>query len=440
VTRDRRLLVSSGIVASGFAASKILGLLREVLIARTFGTTGELDAFFAATSFADLLFAVLAGGSLASVFIPVFSTFLVRDESARLAGWHFASAVVTDVFFVVAVFAALGALFAVPLVEHVLAPGFAPAQRALTVEIMRLVLISTVIFGVSGTLTGILHAHQHFVLPAFAPSLYNLGIIVGAVWLAPHFGILGLAYGVVAGSAAHLLIQVPALVRHRARFFWTFGRGQTAMRDLIGLLGPRMVTMLVVRATWVLMTNLASRLGEGSVSALSYAYSLWQFPETLIGTAIALAAFPRLSEHVARNDADAFRATYRRALMAILGLAIPATLALAVFAEPLVALVFARGAFGSASVALVATVLQFYALAIVGESLLELTARVFYARHDARTPMFVALVTMLLRAGMMLWWSAWWGAPGLALAYAVGAILEGGTLGWLARAPTRKID
>ncbi|MEW5719324.1 MAG: murein biosynthesis integral membrane protein MurJ, partial [Chloroflexota bacterium] len=430
---DRRLLISSAIVAAGFFSSKVFGLLREILIARAFGTGGDLDAFFAATQFSDLLFAVVAGGALASVFIPVFSGFLSRDDAARRAGWEFASAVVTDVFLVVTLFALAGMIFAAPLADHLLAPGFPAARRALTADLLRLVLLSTIIFGVSGTLTGILHAHNHFVLPALAPSLYNLGIIAGVVWLAPRFGIFGLAYGVVAGSALHLAIQLPGLARHGARYFLTLGLRQSGMQNLLALLGPRVVTMFVVRATWIAMTNLASRLGEGSVSALSYAYSLWQFPESLIGTAIALAAFPRLAAYAAEGKRDELRAVYNRALVAILGLAIPAALALILFARPLVALVLQRGAFGGASTELVATVLQFYALAVVGESLLELTARVFYAQKNALTPMFVALAAMALRVALMIAWSEWLGAPGIALAYAVGVIAEGGALGWLAR-------
>ena len=429
---DRRLLISSAIVAGGFLASKILGLLREILIARAFGTRGDLDAFFAATQFSDLLFAVIAGGALASVFIPVFSGYLVRDETSRRAGWEFASAVVNDVFLAVTLFSIIGMLFAPQIVEHWLAPGFSTERRALTADLLRLVLLSTIIFGVSGTLTGILHAHNHFILPAVAPSLYNLGIIAGAVWLAPRFGIFGLAYGVVAGSAAHLLIQIPGLIRHRARFVPTLGLRLSATRDLVTLLGPRIVTMLVVRVTWIVMTNFASRLGEGSVSALSYAYSLWQFPESLIGTAIALAVFPRLAARAAEGKLAELRALYRIALVSILGLAIPAMLALIVFARPLVSLLFERGAFGGGSTDLVATVLQFYALAVAGESLLELTARIFYAQRDARTPMFVAIAAMTIRVALMGWWSAF-GAPGLALAYAVGVALEGGALAGLAQ-------
>ena len=432
---DRRLLISSAIVSAGFFASKALGLLREIIIARTFGTSGDLDAFFAATSFSDLLFAVVAGGALASVFIPVFSGFVAGEnaEQTRHEGWQFASAVINDVFLVVTLFSILGMIFATPITDHLLAPGFAPGQRALTANLLRIILFSTMIFGVSGTLTGILHAHNHFILPSLAPSLYNLGIIAGALWLAPRWGIAGLAYGVVAGSAMHLLIQLPGLVRFGARYFLTLGLRQASVHHLVALFGPRVVTMGVVRLTWLMMTNFASRLDAGSVSALNYAYSIWQFPETLIGTAIALAAFPRLSAYAAQGDTVKLRATYRIALVSILGLAIPATLVLIIFAQPIVALLLQRGAFSSASTQIVATVLQLYSLAIVGESLLELTARIFYAQHNSRTPMVVAIIAMTIRIALMAWWSGIFGASGIALAYAVGVLIEGGALWWLAR-------
>ena len=423
----------SAIVAGGFLASKALGLLREILIARTFGARGDLDAFFAATQFSDLLFAVIAGGSLASVFIPVFSGYLARDATALRAGWQFASAVINAVFLVVALFALGTLILAQPITEHWLAPGFAPAQRTLTAELLRLVLVSTIIFSVSGMFTGILHAHNRFVLPALAPALYNLGIIAGVLYLAPAFGVFGLAYGVVAGSALHLAIQLPGLWRCGAQYTLTLGGHTAGMRRLLVLLGPRIVTMLGVRATWIVMTNLASRLDEGSIAALGYAYAIWQLPETLIGTAIALAVFPRLSAQFAAQQSAALRATYRSALAAILGLAIPATLALIAFAQPIVALFLQRGAFDATATARVAVVLQWYALAVVGEALLELTARIFYARQNSVTPMIVALGAMTVRVGLMLAWHASLGAAGLALAYAIGVLLEGIVLGWLGK-------
>lgn len=438
ILADRRLLASSLIVAGGFFLGKVLGLFREVLVAQAFGTGGDLDAFIAATSFSDLLFAVVAGGAVASVFIPVFSGYLVRDEAARIEGWRFASAVVNDIFLAVTLFSLLGMLFAPRIVGMYLAPGFPPERQALTAELLRLVLVSTIVFGVSGTITGVLHAHSHFLLPALSTPLYNLAIIGSALFLVPFLGIWGLTYGLIAGSALHLLIQVPALIRHRARYSLTLGTRQAGVHMLLRLMGPRVVTMAVVRVNTVIMTAFASHLAEGSVSALGFAYSLWQFPETLIGTAIALAVFPRLSARAAEGNAAELRKTYRGALFSIVALAAPAALVTVAFARPIVALLFQRGAFGQGSTEVVATVLQFYALAILGESLLELTARIFYAQKDARTPMWVAIATMAVRALLMLWWSEPLGAPGLALAYAVGVTLEGSALYALARRRTSR--
>lgn len=205
------------------------------------------------------------------------------------------------------------------------------------------------------------------------------------------------------------------------------------MGELLRLLGPRIVTTNVVSLTRLIMNNLASFLSVGSISALSYAYMLWQFPETLIGTAIAVAVFPRLSRRVAADDEAGFRRLFRMALFTILALAIPSAFVAIVFAQPIVSLVLERGAFDAASTALVVPVLQFYALAIVGEAVLELVARSFYAQHDSKTPMFVALGAMALRVGLMVWWRDSLGASGLALAYAVGVCAEAGALWVLAR-------
>jgi putative peptidoglycan lipid II flippase len=205
------------------------------------------------------------------------------------------------------------------------------------------------------------------------------------------------------------------------------------MRELLRLLGPRIVTTNLGSITRLFTNTIASFLPVGSISALGYAYSLWQFPETLIGTAIAVAVFPRLAQRVAAKDTRGFQRLYRISLCTILALAIPAALVAIFFAQPIVAFVLQRGAFDAQSTAQVAGVLQFYALAIVGEAVLELVARVFYAKHDSKTPMFVAIGAMFLRIGLMLWWRNSLGAGGLALAYAVGVCGEAGALWLLAR-------
>ncbi len=428
----RRLSLYTAIVGGGFMSSFVLGYLRDRIIAHAFGTSPSLDAYYAAFNFPDLLFALIPGGALASVFIPVLSTYLV-DESKRDEGWKLASAVINDVFLVVAVLAFLAAIGAPWLVAHVIAPGFDATRLALASDLMRLVLISTLIFSLSGVITGILQAHNSFLLPALAPSFYNLGIIAGALFLAPRFGVYGLAYGVVGGSLLHLLIQVPGLIRQRARYFMVLGLRSGGLGELVLLFIPRLVTLGVVRVNMVLMTNLASGLAAGSIAGLNFAYRIWQFPESLIGTAIALAVFPTLSALAAQNAQKQLRRTFDITMGIILALAIPATVLVVVLARPVVSLLFQGGAFQGGSTDLVAGILQLYGLAVIGESALELAARIFYAQHDTRTPMFVALVAMALRAALMFAWVNTLGAAGLGLAYAIGVSVEAGTLYVIAR-------
>jgi putative peptidoglycan lipid II flippase len=433
ILSDRRLVLSSGIVAGGILATKLLGYVRVSVVAGAFGTSAAYDAFRAANSFSDLLDSVIAGTTLASVFIPIFSSYLVRDRASRDEAWRFASATLNSMFIVITLLSGLAMIIAAPIVEHILAPGFPLDQRALTVQLLQLALISAIVFGISGTITGILHAHNFFILPALAGPVHNLSMIVSVILLAPRFGIFGLAYGVILGSIMTVVVQVPGLVRVGGRYFLTLGWRQASMFRLAALFGPRVLTTMVVQLSRVFMVNLASRLGEGSVGGLDYAYSLWQFPETLIGTAIALAVFPRLAARAAEGNLKELGATYKRSLISIVGLALPATLMLVLFARPIITLLLRRGAFGEASTDLVTSILQFYALAVFGESLLELTSRIFYAQQDARTPMFVAIVTMLVRIALMLALYQPLGAPGLALAYAMGVSLEAGALYMIAR-------
>ena len=416
---------------AGFLTSKVVGLVREMAIARAFGTSGELDAYYAAFNLPDLLFALISGGALASVFIPVLAGYLTRED--RSSAWRLSNAILNGVFAIVALLGLATGLAAPILVSRVLAPGFSPWQQALTVDLMRLLLLSTLIFALSGVVMGILHAHQHFLLPAVAPLLYNLGIIGGALFLAPSIGVYGLALGVVAGAAMHLMVQVPALIRHQAHWSATLGLTDPGLRRVVELMGPRVLTLGVVRLNFLVMTNLASHLGEGSVSALNYAWLAMQLPQSILGTAIAIALFPTLSELAARNERDSLRSTLSTALQAILALTIPAAVGLILLGQPLIQLLFQRGAFQAISTQAVCWALQFYALGLIGHSALEVVARIFYAQQDTKTPLAVAAGAMvahlLLSLGLMRVFSH----GGLALANSIAVTLEVAGLLWIAR-------
>jgi putative peptidoglycan lipid II flippase len=200
----RQIARAAGLVMALFVLSRLTGLAREMIIGAQFGTSAELDAYLAAFRLPDLLFQLAAGGALGSAFIPTFTDYLTRQD--RHGAWRLASGVANLVLTIMTAIAVLAAVLAPWLVREVIAPGFDSAQQALTVRLMRLMLVTPVVFGISGLVMSALNAHQHFLLPAAAPIIYNLAIIGGALGLAPRLGVIGLAVGVVAGSVLHLAV------------------------------------------------------------------------------------------------------------------------------------------------------------------------------------------------------------------------------------------
>jgi putative peptidoglycan lipid II flippase len=398
-----RIARSTGLVMGALAAAKVVGLVRQRTVAGVFGTGAQYDAYVAADVVPGLLFTLLAGGALAHAFIPVLSGYLARDD--RDGTMRLASGVINTVFLLVAALAGLVALVAPVLVRAAwgVGPGFDPAQQALTTQLMRIFLFSTLIFAVSSIFSGILHAHQHFLLPALAPIAYDVGIIFGALILAPRLGIFGLAWGAVIGALLHAGLQVPGLAIYHVRWRPLLGWTNPALWRVGVLMIPRVVDLLMARMSiqWI-NANIASRLGEGSVSALNYAWQLMQMPETIIGTSIAIVIFPTMAELAGRKDVESQRRALSGSLRAILGLTLPAAVGLLVLGRPAIQILFQGGEFTAQSTDLVFWALQFYALGLITHSLLEVTVRAFFAQQDTLTPLIVSFFTTALNIGLAL--------------------------------------
>jgi putative peptidoglycan lipid II flippase len=394
---------STLIVMGGLAASIVIGLVRQRIIAATFGTSAVLDAYTAANSWPELLFTILSGGALAFAFIPVYTTFLNREDDQ--AGNHLFSQVVNTVLLLIGVAALILAVFAPSLVRAPwgIAPHFPSEIQTLTAQIMRILLISTVIFAISSILTGTLHAHQHFLMPAIAPSMYSLGIILGALLLAPTMGIFGLAWGAVLGAILHFLIQIPTIIFRGVRWHPSFGWNNPALQRVAVLMAPRIIDLFMARASieWI-NANIGSGLGEGRVSALRYAFQLMNTPWTLIGTAIGIAIFPTMAGLAARRDVDAQRSALSGALRAILTLALPAAVLLLVLGRPIIGILFEGGEFTAESTELVYYALQFYTVALLSQSVLEVVVRAFAAQQDTLTPLLVSFFTTALNLGLAI--------------------------------------
>lgn len=413
-----------------FALDKGVGFIRQVIIARQFGLSDALDAFNVANNVPDLLFALISGGALAMAFIPVLTESLT--QRGERATWQLFSHVANLAFLVTGILGVLVGIFAQPLVtwELGVAPGFGHEQQQLVVDLMRLNLIATIIFSLSGLVMAALQAHQHFLLPAMAPLFYNLGQIFGAVVLAPEqgvslggitlpafgLGVHGLVYGVILGAVLHLGIQVPGLIRYG--FQWQAGLGlhQPDVRKVLRLMGPRLLTVLCIQLIFIVRDNLASRLVTGAVTALTYGWMIFQVPETLIGTALGTALLPALSEQIARSQGDAFHESIQRAMQVLVALTLPLTVILGLGMRPFLEVVFGFGVEGTD---LLWRVSQAYLLGLLGQCLVEVMVRAFYARQNAWVPLLGAGVTLgfYVLTGTQLY--RWLGAPGISLADAL---------------------
>lgn len=416
---------SSLIIAMFFAVDKVLGFMRQVLVAREFGLTYEIDVFNAANNIPDLLSALISGGALGVALIPVLSEFL--EARGRPTAWDLFSRIVNLAFLVTAAISALIIAFAGPMVRYVIAPGFPAEQQTLTVELMRLDLFAILIFSISGLVMAGLQANQHFLLPAMAPGLYNVGQIFGVGVLAPSvgltlgpitlpafgLGIHGLVYGVILGALLHLGIQVPGLMRYQFRWTPAINLRHAGVLQVLRLLGPRVLTMFFLQVFFITRDNLASSLGEGAVTALNYGWFIMQVPETLIGSALAIALLPTLSEHIARDEIGSYIKTINRALRVILALTLPATALMWVGLRPLIPAFFG---FDPQGAELVLWATRAYLLGLAGHATLETAARSFYAQQDARTPLFVAGLNAVVYILFAVILSRLVGATGIALA------------------------
>jgi putative peptidoglycan lipid II flippase len=421
--RTRQVARAASLVMVLFVASRAMGLLREMVIAREFGTSAQLDAYLAAFRLPDLFFALMAGGALGSAFIPVFAGYLAHEDEPR--AWRLASAIINWVFLLLSAAGTLAILLAPALVAHVIAPGFTRAQQALTVELMRWMLVSTVIFGVSGVVMGILNARQHFLLPALAPVVYNAAIIAGVVLLGPTMGVRGATIGVVVGAVGHLLLQVPGLHRQGMVYSLVLAPGDPGVREVGRLMAPRALGQAAVELNYLINVTLASMLRPGSISALNYGRLMMLLPEGVIAQSVAIAAFPTFSTLAARDERDELRRLLATTLRSVLYLTLPAAVGLVWLRKPLVSAIFGGGKFDAWSITATAWALLFYALGLVGHALVEIVARAFYALHDTRTPVLVGLLAMLtniaLSLGLISLFSGlgWLPLGGLALANSV---------------------
>ena len=447
---NRQVIEKALIVLVGFLASGILGLVRIGVVGAQFGTGAALDIFSAAQQLPETVFVLVAGGALGSSFIPIYAR--IRESDPDEA-WRLASAVMTVSACAAAVFGLLVAVFAPQLVDILLLPDRPPDQQQLMTEMVRLMMLTPVIFSISGLVMGILQSHAAFWLPAIAISMNNIGIIIGALLIAPNLAphpdvgqvgglnVMGLAFGAVLSAVLHLLVQLPGLFRVRARLRFLLSTRVPGVVDVLRLMGPRVLGLAVVQINFYVNIRFAGAMVEGSVVALRYAFILTFFVLGMIGQSQASAVFPTLAALRAQGDYDGFHDRLSRAMRNVLYLAFPASAILILLGEPLVS-ILQRGEWTAESTSAVAWAMSFYAIGIAGFALLEVLSRAFYALEDTWTPVIAGTIAMLSNIALNVVFIQFIGDPeslargpfaGLALANATTTIVEALALWWLIR-------
>jgi putative peptidoglycan lipid II flippase len=438
------------VVLLGFLASGILGLVRLAVLSTTFGTSEALEAFTAAQRIPETIFTLVAGGALGSSFIPIYARVRQQDEQA---GWQLASAVMTLSALAALALGLAVFLVADPLASHVLLPGRSADAQALTAHLMRIMMLTPFIFSISGLVMGILQSNGYFLLPSLAISMNHIGIIAGALLIAPALipddgvaqvgrsNVYGLAYGAVLSALLHLLVQAPGLVRLRARLRFLPDVRMPGVLDVLRLMIPRSLGLGVVQFNYIVNTFLGSMMISGSLVALNVSFSLVFFALGIIGQSVGSAVFPTLAALKASGDMAGFRNRLHNALRSVLFLSLPAVMVFVVLGEPLVT-AFENGEWTRASTQATAWALAFYAVGIPGFALLEILSRAFYALEDTWTPVLVGIAAMISNVLLSLVLVRVVGSPdslvrgafaGLALANAVTTNIEALVLWWLLR-------
>ena len=399
--RDVEVAQAAGIIALGNIASRLLGVVREMVKSGLFGAGPHVDALNAALRVPTTLYDLLVGGMTSSALIPVLSDYAAPERRAEL--WRLLSILISVVSLILCGIVLLGELLA-PQVSVLLVAGLSPPYRALATDMLRLVLPAVILLSLASILSGGLYALKQFTVPAFSVAIFNAGVVVVALIFGRRWGVHSMAAGLLVGAALQVVLQLSGL--RGARLRPALDLRHPALRRILGLYLPILIGLAVDTLAVLLSYNLASRTGEGSISWMEYAATIIQFPLGLIVTAISVAILPTLSRQASANEIESFRATLAQGLRLVLTLIIPATVGLYVLASPIIAVIFEHGDFTPADTVATAQALRCALLGLLFAAIDQPLIFAFYAHKDTLTPALVGVGTTILYVAMALvpWW------------------------------------
>jgi putative peptidoglycan lipid II flippase len=413
-----RVLLSTVIVMAGTLTSRVLGLVREGVIADRFGASPELGAFRAVFTIPDLLYFMIIGGALGSAFIPLFGRLLQNDTEER--AWEFANTVLTLAFVVFIIMAGVIAIFARPLLAFTVARTYNPELLDLAVYMMRLLLIQPLLLGLGGLMMAILQTFERFALPTIAFNIYNLSIIAAAWFFIPRDpnhqeAVVILVWGVVGGAVLYFFVMAPSVVRAGLRFKPTLNWRMPEVRRMAKLLAPRVIGQGALQINIIVMSSMIVLIGAQAQAANGYAYLLLMLPHGIIAVSLGTVMFPRLARLFSAGQLDELRLSAMQTLRLVLWVAVPAAVILAVLHVPIIRWLFQRGEFDFEALELTGRALLFYTPGVIGLAGAEIVIRTFYAMEDTVTPVVIGVATIVLN-GLLLWFFITQVQPDLGLA------------------------
>lgn len=408
------------LLGSASFVSRFIGIIRDRIFAHQFGTGDILDTYFAAFRIPDLIYNLVIVGALSAGFIPIFTKALEKNKKEA---WQITSGIINILGFSLIIICSLLFIFAPQLVPY-LVPGFNQSKLQTTIEITRIMFLSPILLGLSSIVSGVLQSFKAFLIYSLTPIFYNLGIIIGALFLVPLFGIKGLAYGVVLGALLHLLIQLPSLIHYGFKYHPRLFLQNKNIKHLGKLMIPRTLGLATTQLNLIVITIFASTIGVGSVAVFNFANNIQHFPVGIVGISFAIAAFPTLSTLMAKNKKNDLINHLSQTIRQILFFIIPLTIIFLLLRAQIVRVVLGSGHFDWNDTIRTANTLAFFTLSLLAQALIPLLVRTFFVLHDTWTPFLVGLVSSLINIIAGIYLKSLLGVSGLALAFSLSMIIQ----------------
>jgi len=423
------ITIAALLVALSSLASRALGIFRDRILAGQFGAGDTLDIYYAAFRIPDLIYNLIVLGALSAGFIPILTKLIkdykcdkgCSDSETNQEAWSLSNNVLNILSLILVVLSLLGLMFS-PWLTRLIAPGFSPEKQALTSSLTQIMFLSPFFLGISSILGGILQSFKRFFFYSLSPIFYNVGIIIGAIYLVPLWGVYGLAWGVAIGAFFHMIIQIPAVLKlgYRYSFRMDFKDGNT--RQIGIMMIPRTLSLAVNQINFIVITVIASTLAGGSLAIFNLANNLQSFPIGIFGLSFAVAAFPALSAVAfdKKKLIDNFSNIFRQILFFI----VPSTVLLLTLRAQIIRVILGTGQFDWNDTILTLNTLGFFSISLFAQASIPLLIRVFYARHDSKTPFYIGLICVIVNVFLSIFLNKKFGVSGLALAFSISSVLN----------------